>query len=62
MKQKFFGYVRDLPAGAAARILGGHIVFSEERKGQRVAVIEMEKNGFVNAHNVEPGVATSKRF
>src|ERR1700747_3283751 len=30
LKQEFFGYVRDLPAGAAARILGGHIVFSEE--------------------------------
>jgi len=24
-------------------MLGGHIVFSEERKGQRVAVIELER-------------------
>jgi hypothetical protein len=55
MKQEFFGYVRDLPAAAAARILGGRIVFTEERKGQRVAVIEMEKNEFVNARNVGPG-------
>lgn len=49
LKQEFFGYVRDLPAGAAAHILGGHVVFSEERKGQRVAVIELEKGEIVNA-------------
>jgi len=44
LKQKFFGYEIDVPSGAAARILGGRIVFAEERKGQRVAVIEMERN------------------
>lgn len=49
LKQEFFGYVRDLPAGAAARILGGRIVFSAERKGQRVAVIELEKGEILNA-------------
>ncbi len=42
LKRRFFGFHRDLPAEAAARILGGHVVFSEERKGQWVAVIEME--------------------
>jgi hypothetical protein len=31
MKRRFFGYERDLPAGAAARILGGRVVFSEQR-------------------------------
>jgi hypothetical protein len=49
LKKRFFGYERDLPAGAAARILAGRIVFSEERKGQRVAVIEMEKAEILNA-------------
>jgi len=49
LKQRFFGYERDLPAGAAARILGGRIVFSEERKGQRIAVIELEKSEILNA-------------
>ena len=49
LKHRFFGYERDLPSAAAARILGGHIVFSEERKGQRVAVIEMEKGEILNA-------------
>jgi hypothetical protein len=49
LKQRFFGYERDLPSAAAARILGGHIVFAEERKGQRVAVIEMEKSEILNA-------------
>ena len=43
LKRKFFGYERDLPSAAAAQIVGGHIVFSEERKGQRVAVIELER-------------------
>jgi hypothetical protein len=48
LKRRFFGYHRDLPAGLAARVLGGHIVFSEERKGQWIAVIEIE-TGMVNA-------------
>jgi len=44
LKSRFFGFHRDLPAAAVAQILGGHIVFSERRKGQWVAVIEMEKD------------------
>lgn len=42
LKTRFFGYHRDLPPAAAARILSGHIVFSEERNGQWAAVIEMD--------------------
>jgi hypothetical protein len=42
LKRRFFGFHRDLPPAAAARILGGRVVFSEDRKGQWVAVIEME--------------------
>ncbi len=49
LKRRFFGYHRDLPPPAAAQILGGHIVFSEERKGQWVAVIEMERSEMLNA-------------
>ena len=49
MKRRFFGYERDLPAEAAARILGGRVVFSEQRKGQWVAVIEMDKTEILNA-------------
>jgi len=49
LKRRFFGYHRDLPPAAAAQILGGHIVFSEERKGQWVAVIEMEHEEMQNA-------------
>ena len=49
MKQKFFGFHRDLPPEAAARILGGRVVFKEERKGQWVAVIEMEQEEVQNA-------------
>jgi hypothetical protein len=61
LKRKFFGYHRDLPPAAAARILGGHIVFSEERKGQWVAVIEMEKEEIQNARNWDPKVPSVLR-
>jgi len=43
LKSRFFGFHRDLPPAAAAQILGGHIVFSEQRQGQWIAVIELEK-------------------
>jgi hypothetical protein len=43
LKTRFFGYHRDLPPAAAAQILGGRIVFSAQKKGQWIAVIEMER-------------------
>jgi dolichyl-phosphate-mannose-protein mannosyltransferase len=49
LKRRFFGFHRDVPPAAAAQMLGGRIVFAEERKGQWVAVIEMEKSEVVNA-------------
>jgi hypothetical protein len=49
LKRRFFGFHRDLPPAAVARILGGRKVFSEERKGQWVAVIEMEHEEILNA-------------
>jgi hypothetical protein len=49
LKTNFFGFHRDVPPAAAAQILGGHIVFSEQRQGQWVAVIEMEHGGMQNA-------------
>ena len=42
LKSRFFGFHRDLPPAAAAQILGGRIVFSEQRHGQWIAVIVME--------------------
>ena len=49
LKRRFFGYEQDLPAPAAAQILGARIVFSAERKGQRIAVLEIEKPEILNA-------------
>jgi hypothetical protein len=49
LKRRFFGFHQDLPPAAAAQILGGHIVFSEERKGQWIAIIEMEHSEIINA-------------
>jgi hypothetical protein len=43
LKTRFFGYHRDLPPAAAAQILGGRVVFSEQKKGQWIAVMEMER-------------------
>jgi hypothetical protein len=51
LKRKFFGFHRDLPPEAAARILGGQVVFKEERKGQWVAVIEMEQSEMQEARS-----------
>ncbi len=53
LKRRFFGYHRDLPPQAAAQILGGHIVFLEERKSQWIALIEMEHAEILNAGNAE---------
>lgn len=43
LKSRFFGFHRDLPPAAVAQILGGRIVFSEQRPGQWVAVVEIER-------------------
>jgi hypothetical protein len=52
-KRRFFGFHRDLPPAAAAHILGGKIVFSEQRAGQWVAVIEMDRSKWINAKIAE---------
>jgi len=49
LKRRFFGFHRDLPPAAVAQILGGKVVFSDERKGQWVAVIEMDREEMINA-------------
>ena len=49
LKSRFFGFHRDLPPAAATQVLGGHIVFSEQRQGQWIAVIEIDKNEVQNA-------------
>ncbi len=52
-KNRFFGYHRDLPPAAIARILGGRIVFSQKRHGQWIAVIEPE--GLEEAESLHRG-------
>jgi hypothetical protein len=49
LKRRFFGFHRDIPPAFAARVLGGHIVFAEERKGQWIAAIEMEQSEILSA-------------
>jgi len=49
LKKQFFGYERDLPPAVAAQMLGGQVIFSEERKGQWAAVIELKHEEILNA-------------
>ncbi|MGA8622302.1 MAG: glycosyltransferase family 39 protein [Candidatus Sulfotelmatobacter sp.] len=51
LKSRFFGFHRDLPPAAVAQILGGPIVFSQQRRRQWIAVIELE--GTENAGNFD---------
>jgi len=50
IKTRFFDYHHDVPPSVAAQMLGGEIVFSESRKGQWVAVIEMRQ--IIEAGNI----------
>jgi 4-amino-4-deoxy-L-arabinose transferase-like glycosyltransferase len=43
VKARFFGFHRDLLPAAAVQVLGGRVVFSENRNRQWIAVIEMER-------------------
>jgi hypothetical protein len=61
LKKRFFGFHRDLPPEAAARILSGRVVFSEQREGQWVAVIEMEQGEVINARNAISCLSISRK-
>jgi hypothetical protein len=54
VKERFFGFHRDVPPAVAAQILGGRVVFIEKSTGQWVAVIEIEK--MYDARVVRPEV------
>ena len=49
LKSRYFGFHRDLPPAAVAKILGGRIVFSGQRQGQWIAVVEIEKDDIQSA-------------
>jgi hypothetical protein len=42
LKEKYFGYHRDLPPEEIARGIGGHVVFQKKSDGQWVAVLALE--------------------
>ena len=43
LKTRFFGYHRDVRPWTASQILGGHMVYSDHREGQWIAVIEIDR-------------------
>jgi len=49
LKTRFFGFHRDLPPQRLRGFWEVTVVFSEQRQGQWVAVIEVEKDGVQNA-------------
>jgi len=51
-KTRFFGYHEDMTPTAAASVLGGNLVYSEQRKGQWVGIIQVEgiQEARVNSH------------
>lgn len=61
-KKRFFGFHRDLPPAAAPRILAGNIVFSQEKHGQWIAVIEMQRNEWRNASYEDQSAARGLRL
>jgi 4-amino-4-deoxy-L-arabinose transferase-like glycosyltransferase len=52
---RYFDFHRDLPPGLIARLLGGQVVWGEERKGQWVAVLRMGSNTERRAQDPQPG-------
>jgi len=60
MKRRYFDYHVDLPPEAVARILGGKIVYAQEKQGEWVAVIEMERNEIQEAEVVNGSTDRSK--
>ena len=42
LQERFFGYHRDLPPELIARMLGGRVVFQQQRGGQLAAVLQMD--------------------
>jgi len=53
-KIKFFGYHRDVRPPVAAQILGGRLVYEEQRGGQWVGIIAIER--------IEPAQGSGERF
>jgi hypothetical protein len=43
LKEKYFGYHRDLPPEHVAQRIGGRVVFQKQSEGQWVAVIAVER-------------------
>ena len=54
LKERFFGYHRDLPPEVAAQILGAKVIFRETRHGQWVAVLKMERIEQAHAESLAP--------
>ena len=59
LQERYFDYHRDLPPDDAARLLGGRVVWREQRRGEWVAVIELER--VQNARAISPRINADER-
>jgi hypothetical protein len=53
MDERYFDFHRDLPPGLIARVLGGDVVWREQRKGQWVAVLRFKRTPGVTVGRLE---------
>jgi len=59
LQERYFDYHRDLSAEDAARMLGGRVVWREQRRGEWVAVIEIERA--LDAEIISPRINADER-
>ncbi len=60
LDERYFDFHRDLPPGLIARILGGDVVWREERKGQWAAVLGFKRQPGATQGALDPGAALSR--
>jgi len=49
LQERYFGYHRDLPPELIARMLGGRVIFHQQRGRQWVAVLEVQSNEYARS-------------
>lgn len=55
IKERYFGFHKDLPPAAAAQVLGGSVIYEATREGQWIAVIDVQ-------HAVDAEVLNLRRY
>lgn len=54
MQKRFFDYHTDLPPDVAARMIGGRIVYQAQRRGEWVAIVQIERIENARVQSIKP--------